>query len=71
MTKERVVKACDFCGKEFDAWRADRRFCSSKCHDAYYHAKRAAKRAARRKKSTRVKEVGDSLLITCANCGRE
>ena len=75
MRESKSVRACDFCGKEFEARRVDQRFCSSKCHVAYYHARRAAKRAAKRvasgKDAAMVRKMGESLLGTCANCGRE
>lgn len=69
----KIVKTCDFCGKEFTAHRVDMRFCSSKCHVAYHHAKRAVARAAKRAetKSAIVKEMGEVLLLKCKNCGRE
>ncbi|MBO7686545.1 MAG: hypothetical protein J6V72_09185 [Kiritimatiellae bacterium] len=69
----KIVKTCDFCGKEFTAHRVDQHLCSRKCHDAYHHAQRAAKRAAKRAetKSAIVKEMGEVLLFKCENCGRE
>ncbi len=69
----KIVKTCDFCGKEFTAHRVDQHLCSRKCHDAYHHAQSAAKRAAKRAetKSAIVKEMGEVLLFKCENCGRE
>ena len=70
----KIVKTCDFCGKEFAAHRVDQHLCSHKCHVAYHHAKlsaeRAAKRAALGKKNLAiVKDMGETLLVKCANCG--
>ena len=69
----KIVKTCDFCGKEFSAHRVDQHLCSRKCHVAYHHAKRAAERAAKRAetKSAIVKEMGEVLIFKCENCGRE
>ena len=70
-----MVKICAYCGKEFEAKRAIKKYCSDKCkHRSYYKKHRKKLKIERRERwareamERRIERTGDDIGLSESLC---